>query len=178
MRNFLLVVFILCSQWAIGQQFKASNGMIKFYSEEILENITAVNNKVKSIFDSKTGEIVFSVPIDAFIFDKPLMREHFNEKYLESEKYPKSTFKGKITSYKIDEKNPKVWAEGELAIHGVKQQIKIAGSLDYIDNKVIIHSIFFVKLVDYNITVPQLMFQKIAEEIEVTINIEYNPYEK
>ena len=178
MKKTLVFVLILLSNWAMAQKYKSSKGTIKFYSEELLENITAINENVNSIFDSESGQIVYSVPIEFFEFEKSLMQEHFNEKYLESDKYPKATFTGEITGYKTSQRNPEVWAEGELEIHGVKQNIHVPGSIDFIDGKVLIHSVFLVKLIDYKIKVPQLMFQKIAEEIEVTVNIEYKPYEK
>jgi len=162
----------------IAQKFKSTVGTIKFYSEELLEDITAINNKVKSIFDSETGQIVFSVTMTGFEFEKSLMQEHFNEKYLESDKYPKATFNGTIIGFEVNKMNPDVETEGELEIHGVKNRVKVRGKLDFIGDNLIMHSIFMVKLVDYKITVPKLMFQNIAEEIEVTIDIEYKAYEK
>ena len=178
LKNTFAVVLLFSSTWVMGQKYKSSEGEIKFYSEELLEDITAINKKVNSVFDSESGQIVFSIPMTDFNFEKSLMQEHFNEKYIESDKFPKSTFKGKITGYEVDRRNPNAFAEGELEIHGVKQNIKVPGSLDFVDDKVVIHSVFIVKLIDYNIKVPKLMFQKIAEEIEVTVNIEYKPYEK
>jgi polyisoprenoid-binding protein YceI len=178
MSKVLLIFLLLLVHTGIAQKYQSSQGTIKFYSEELLEDITASNNKVKSIFDSESGQIVFSVTITGFEFEKSLMQEHFNEKYLESDKYPKATFNGTITGYKMNKMNPDVVAEGELEIHGVKNKIKVGGKLNFIGNKLIIHTVFMVKLVDYEITVPKLMFQKIAEEIEVTLDIEYKAYEK
>ena len=178
MRSIIIIALLLISQWGVAQKYKSSDGIIKFYSEEVLEDITAINKDVKSIFDSKTGQLVFSVPISSFDFEKSLMQEHFNEKYMETEKYPKATFKGNLTNYKVNQKNPEVWAEGELEVHGVKQHIKVNGSLNFGNNKMILNCVFNVKLVDYNIDVPELMFQKIAEEIEITVDLEYKVYEK
>jgi polyisoprenoid-binding protein YceI len=178
MSKILLIILLLSAYPGIAQKYKSTSGTIKFYSEELLEDITAINKDVKSVFDIESGQIVFSLPITGFEFAKSLMQEHFNEKYLESEKYPKATFKGIITGYQANTKNPNVEAEGELEIHGVKQKIKVQGSLDFIGEKLIIHTVFMIKLVDYKITVPKLMFQKIAEEIEVTLDIEYKAYEK
>ena len=178
MSKVLLIFLLLSIHTAIAQKFKSTVGTIKFYSEELLEDITAINNKVKSIFDSETGQIVFSVTMTGFEFEKSLMQEHFNEKYLESDKYPKATFNGTIIGFEVNKMNPDVEAEGELEIHGVKNRVKVRGKLDFIGDNLIMHSIFMVKLVDYKITVPKLMFQNIAEEIEVTIDIEYKAYEK
>jgi len=178
MKNLLLVLILLSTQFGFAQKYKSTSGTIKFYSEELLEDITAINTKVRSVFDSESGQIVFSLPITGFEFEKSLMREHFNEKYLESEEYPKSSFKGKITGFIIGHKNSDVWADGVLEIHGVKQSIKALGKLDFNNEQVKLHCVFKIKLVDYKIKVPELMFQKIAEEIEVTIDIDYEPYEK
>ena len=178
MNKLLLIILLLVAHSGLAQTYKSTTGTIKFYSEELLEDITAINKDVKSVFDSESGQIVFSVIITGFEFAKSLMQEHFNEKYLESEKYPKATFKGIITGYNMNTMNPDVVAEGELEIHGVKNKIKVRGSLDFIGDKLRIQTVFTVKLVDYKIKVPKLMFQKIAEEIEVTMDIEYKAYEK
>ena len=178
MIKLFIALILLSSQICNAQKYKSTSGTIKFFSEELLEDITAINTKVRSVFDSESGQIVFSLPITGFVFERSLMREHFNEKYLESEKFPKSTFKGKITGYKANQLNPEVWAEGELEIHGTKQNIRVQGNLDFIKDGIVLHCVFMIKLVDYKIKVPELMFQKIAEEIEVTIDIEYKLYEK
>lgn len=177
MNKIILVLLIMASQMAMAQKYKSEKGSIKFYSEEILEDITAINNKARSVFDAETGNIVFSVTMRDFNFEKSLMKEHFNEKYIESEKYPKATFKGKVSGYETGKKNASVQAEGELTIHGISQPIKVTGSLEFKGNNIKLHSVFFVKLVDYHIKVPELMFQKIAEEIEVFVDFEYLPYE-
>ena len=178
-RFYTLLLFLFISQSLYAQKFIAESGNIKFFSEELLEDITAVNNKVKSVFDIETGQIVFSVNIKGFEFDKSLMQEHFNEKYLESDLYPKSTFNGHLSGYKASQRNnTDVTAEGVLEIHGVKQPLKVSGSLDIEKNNVTLHAVFMIKLEDYKIKVPELMFQKIAEEIEITIDIEYEPYKK
>ena len=174
----IIILLLFPGYTILAQKYISTAGTIKFYSEELLEDITAINDKVKSVFDSESGQIVFSVPITGFEFRKSLMQEHFNEKYLESEKYPKATFKGRLSEYEVNKLNPDVRAEGELEIHGVKQKIRVKGSLNYVDEKLLVHTVFMVKLVDYNISIPSLMFQNIAEEIEITIDIEYIPYEK
>ena len=142
-----------------------------------MEDIKATNTKARSVFDSDNGEIAFTVPIKEFQFRKSLMQEHFNEKYLESDKYPKSTFTGKVTGFTKGVSNDKVWAEGTLEIHGKKKQIKVPGKLNFNGNKVNIECKFIVKLEDYNIKIPSLMFQNIAEEVEVTLLFDYRVYE-
>ena len=106
------------------------------------------------------------------------MKEHFNEKYMDSDKYPKATFRGEINNFVKEKTNAAAFAEGELEIHGVKKIIKVSGSLEYKDDGIIVHAEFTVKLEDYEIEIPTLLFQKIAEEVEVTISFEYRKYEK
>ena len=106
------------------------------------------------------------------------MQEHFNEKYMESEKFPKSSFSGKVSGFTKGIANRNVWAEGTLEIHGVKKQVKVPGILTFSGNLVHLESTFMVRLEDYKIKIPSLMFQNIAEEVEVTLDYDYKLYEK
>jgi polyisoprenoid-binding protein YceI len=153
-------------------------GLVSFFSSAPLEDITATNSKTKSVFDSDKGEIAFSIPIKEFQFKKSLMQEHFNEKYLESDKYPKSSFSGKVTGYLKGIANDNVWAEGTLDIHGVKNQIKVPGVLNFNGDKVHLECKFMIKLEDYKIKIPSVLFQNIAEEVEITLNYDYKLYKK
>lgn len=170
----LIFLGLLLSNLAFSQRYKSSNGHITFFSDEILEDITAINHNVQSVFDSKSGQIVFSITIASFEFDKSLMQEHFNEKYMESDKYPTSTFKGVIKGYTLDNSNTDVVAEGELEIHGIKRQINVPGTMQFNVNEAMVKTKFMILLEDYKIKVPELMFQKIAEEIEITIDLTYD----
>ena len=81
-----------------AQKYMTKNGNIKFYSETPMETIEATNNQVNAALDTQTGDLVFKVLIKSFQFEKALMQEHFNENYMESDKMPNSTFKGKVTN--------------------------------------------------------------------------------
>src|SRR4051812_12446337 len=97
--NFIIVLLLSLSFFGFSIQkgkYFTNSGKASFYSSAPLENIEALNSKVSSILDTDNGDIVFSMLIKDFVFEKSLMQEHFNENYLESEKYPKSTFKGRI----------------------------------------------------------------------------------
>mgnify|MGYP000312386562 CR=1 FL=1 len=82
-----------------AQQYLAKEAEISFFSEAPIEDISAVNNKVSAVYDDETKQLVFQLNISDFIFPKPLMQEHFNESYLESDKFPKATFKGDILNF-------------------------------------------------------------------------------
>ena len=178
MKPVIFIALLFVSTSVVGQKYISEKSNIVFFSSALLEDIEARNEKAKSVFNADNGDIVFSIPVNQFQFAKSLMQEHFNEKYMESEKYPKSTFKGKVLDFEKGRENKEIWAEGELEIHGVKRNVKIPGNLIFKDKKVIMESKFTIKLEDYAIKIPSLLFQKIAEEVEVTINFEYKRYEK
>src|SRR6478609_3763044 len=98
-RILLIGAAILFSFGTNAQKFTAEKTYVKFFSDAAIEDITAENTKTSSIFNEATGDIVFSVPIKEFEFAKSLMKEHFNEKYMESEQFPKATFQGVISGY-------------------------------------------------------------------------------
>lgn len=174
----ILSAFILSTHALWAQKFISESGKVTFFSEAAIEDIAADNTSITSIFDVGNGEIAFSVPIVDFEFEKSLMKEHFNEKYMETEKYPKSTFKGVI--YGFDQSKAgkqKVRAEGDLLIHGVTRRIKTEGEAEKKDGKILIASKFMVRLEDHKVKIPKLLWQNIAEEVEVTLNMKFKPYE-
>jgi polyisoprenoid-binding protein YceI len=136
-----------------------------------LEDIKATNTKATALLDLSKGEVAFEVPIKDFQFAKDLMKQHFNEKYMETERYPKATFGGKLEGFSAAKSGVQsVIADGKLTIHGVTKAIKIPGSVEVTDGKkAIIKAKFMVKLEEFNVTIPSVVFQNIAEEVEVTV---------
>ena len=178
MKKLSLVITILLVGQLSAQKYLSKSNEVVFFSEATIENITATNTKSTSAFDIKTGKVAFSIPISQFEFEKSLMKEHFNDNYMESEKYPKSTFVGVIEGYEAKSKErQKATAKGVLTIHGVEQEIETEGWITFDKKTILIESEFWVKLKDYEIKIPQLLFQNIAEEIEVKVKFEYEPYE-
>ncbi len=177
MKSLILVICsLILSISVLAQKFSVEKSYIKFFSKASIEDITAENKMASGIFNEGTSEIVFSIPIQEFQFDKSLMKEHFNEKYLESEKFPKSTFQGKILEYKPDATGEqKATASGKLTIHGVTQEIQIPGTIEKSNGKILMKSKFIVKLEDYKIKIPQLLWKNIAEQVEVTVEFNYTP---
>lgn len=176
MKKLLTILCLAIGISAAAQKYAAEKSFVSFYSKATIEDITAENTKSQSIFNAATGEIVFAIPIQEFQFAKSLMKEHFNEKYMDTEKYPKSTFQGKITGFDIHATgSQQAKASGKLTIHGVTQEIDVPGTVEFVDGKVMVKSSFIVKLETYNITRPQLMWQNIAEQVEVKIEFTYKP---
>ncbi|MCK6617884.1 MAG: YceI family protein [Cyclobacteriaceae bacterium] len=159
-----------------AQKYSVSEGVITFFSAATLEDIKADNRKVASVLNTATGEIAFSIPINQFQFEKKLMQEHFNEKYLESEKYPKSTFAGIVEGFTMSKSGAQqATAKGKLTIHGVTRDVEIPGTIEVQSGVLKLQSKFIVKLEDYNVKIPKLMWQNIAEQVEVTVDLIYKP---
>ncbi len=173
-RMFLIAAALLFSFIANAQKFTAEKTYIKFFSDAAIEDITAQNTKTSSIFNEATGEIVFSVPIKEFEFEKSLMKQHFNEKYMESEQFPKAVFQGKISGYQSSTAGEqKATAAGKLTIHGITNEVQIPGTIENSNGALKMKAKFIVKLVDYKIKIPQLLWKNIAEEVEVTVEFNY-----
>ncbi len=175
MRALLLCCF-LAPLTAYAQKFSSETGYISFFSDAVVEDIKAENRLVGSLFNAATGELVYIVKVKDFQFDKSLMREHFNEKYMETEKHPKSTFNGKLEGFRPGTAGiQRVRAVGKLSIHGVTRDITIPGTLEFKNGKAHLKAKFMVKLADYNIEIPKIIWQNIAEEVEVEVDYIYKP---
>jgi polyisoprenoid-binding protein YceI len=157
------------------------NGFIGFYSHTPMEDIKAENNQVAAVLDAGTGEMVFQVLIKSFHFEKALMEEHFNENYMDSEKYPKSTFKGKITNLSsVDfSKNGTydVTVEGDLTLHNVTNKVNARGTIEVITGGINANSKFNIAPEDYKIEIPGVVREKISKDLEVTVSMKYTPVE-
>lgn len=174
---FLLLVplVILFSGWNVKEAsiYKISEGKIHFKSAAPLEVIEANSNELKGLVDLDNNTFAFAVSTTSFDgFNSSLQREHFNENYMESSRFPTSTFSGKMIE-KIDvskDGSYSVRAKGKLKIHGVEQERIIRSDIQVKDSVIFIKSSFTVILQDHNITIPKIVYQKIAEEIKVEIN--------
>lgn len=160
---------------AVGQALRCERGKVFMRSEAPLEIIQAQSQQLRGLIDTTTRQFAWSVRIRSFEgFNSPLQREHFNEDYMESEKYPEATFSGRIIEAIEWQKNGvyEVRAKGRLNIHGVEQERIIRGTLEIQERRVRIRAQFSVLLADHNIAIPRAVFQKIAEEIQVIVEAE------
>lgn len=131
-----------------------------------------------SVLNTANGELKFSVLIKNFHFKKALMEEHFNENYIESDKFPKSTFKGTITdvskiNFSKDGTYP-VTVNGDLTMHGVTKKVNTAGNINISAGKITSTAVFKIALADYNISIPRVVEANISKTIEITINCLYD----
>lgn len=162
---------------ASAQKYFTKTGNVSFFSKAPLENIEAHTHQAIALLDQQTGSVAFKILIRSFEFEKALMQDHFNENYMESEKYPESTFDGKITNITaIDfSKNGTYDAavKGKLTIHGVTKEVELPGKITVETGKVTTNCTFKVKLADYNIKNDK--GGKLADEIEIKVNTTLTP---
>lgn len=170
--------FALISNTCLAQKYFTKNGNISFFSATSVENIKADNNQVMSVLNPSNGELQFSVLVKNFHFKKTLMEEHFNENYMESDKFPKSTFKGTITdiskvNFTKDGTYP-VTVSGDLSMHGVTKKVSSDGKINISGGKITGTSVFTIALADYNISIPKVVENNISKTIEITVNCLYD----
>ena len=174
----LLLAAVIISLVGFSQDlYQLTKGSIKFYSEAPLENIEAVNEKSKSVLNLAKKQVAVVIPIINFKFESALMEEHFNENYMDTEKFPNGKLQGTINEdidlTKVGEYD--VTITGKLTIHGVEKERTIPVKLKVEKNKILANSKFDVKVADHDIEIPKIVFQNIAEVVEVTVNFEYEP---
>ena len=174
-----LSTLILIATLAIGsaqaQKFITKSGNIRFFSSTPIEDILAHNRQVNSALDQQTGDFVFRVLMKSFQFEKALMQEHFNENYVESDKFPNATFTGKVTNIKdIDFDKNGIYnaiVEGDLTIKGVTKKVSEKGTFEVKDGKVIGKSTFNVLVEDYGIKIPGAVAKNIAKSIQIDVDV-------
>jgi polyisoprenoid-binding protein YceI len=159
-------------------RYSTRTGEVSFFSATPAENIEAVNHKATCVFDVTTGQVEISMLMKAFEFEKALMQEHFNENYMESNTYPKATFKGKVTGITPEDLTKpgmkEVTIEGDLTMHGVTQHrtFKAMLTIDPSGSMIKTSCDFVIKPEDHKISIPSVVRGQIAEEIQVKVRID------
>ena len=184
MRFSLLIIYLLllgiiyptslCGQTSY---YQSANAYISFFSSAPVEDIEAVSNSGVSVLNTANGNIAFKVKIRTFEFEKALMQEHFNENYLESEKYPEATLRGNLLeNIDLESVAPQAMIiKGSLEVHGVVQEREIPVTLRVSEDKrkISLNSEFDVACEDHNIKIPKLLWKNIAEVVKVKVKIDY-----
>jgi len=177
--HFSLLFFGLAIVGAAQNRYFTKTGTILFSAGTAVEDIDGTNKSVTSVFDATTGQIEFAVLVKGFEFKRGLMQEHFNENYLESDRFPKSTFKGKFedlskVSFTKDGTYP-VAVKGTLEVHNVKKEVSVPGTI-VIDKGIISSTASFkIKLEDYDVKIPGAVKDKISPTVEIKVNCTYKP---
>jgi len=155
MRGIYLIVFgaLLIQNLSAQDKYLTKEGYVSFFSHSIVEDIKADNNQVLSVVDTKTGKIAIQLLMRSFMFEKALMREHFNENYVESYKFPKATFSG-----------------------GKEKEISSKVTVIDKDNVITLTGDFMVEVADFNIKIPAIVANNIAKTIKVSFELHHEPY--
>jgi polyisoprenoid-binding protein YceI len=172
---FSFVILLMASLSVQAQRYMTRNGHISFFSEAPLENIEAHNRQVNAAFDASSGELVFRVLMKSFQFEKALMQEHFNENYVESDKYPNATFTGTVSNLsEIDLSKNSIYTavvEGDLTMRGITKPVKETGTFEVNGDELTGKCVFNIQLKDYNITIPRAVASNISETIEIRVDV-------
>ena len=171
---FFLLLILVSGNQLIAQKYFTKTGEVSFFSHAPMEDIKAVSNTGSSVLDASNGKLQWAVLIKSFAFTKALMQEHFNENYLESNKFPKATFKGQIDNYnKIDvTKNGKstVKVSGDLTLHGVTKKLTTEALVEVKGGKIDADATFNIIVADYNIAIPSLVKDQISKSVKVKVD--------
>ncbi len=173
------VSFLLVMAVSAQDRYFTKAGRISFTSKAPLEDIEAVNRNVMAVLDAKSGAFQFSVQMKSFAFEKALMEQHFNENYVESDKYPKAEFRGVITNHTaIDySKNSSypVKVKGQLSLHNVTKNIEVPGTIKVENGKLEAASTFTILLSDYKISIPSPVKNKVSNSITISVETKLEP---
>ncbi|MBC8109696.1 MAG: YceI family protein [Verrucomicrobia bacterium] len=174
---FSISLIWLVSMVSAQNRFFSRTGTIRFFSETPIENIQAENRQVNCVIDTDKSEVAFSLLMKSFVFPNALMQEHFNENYVESDKYPKAIFKGKFPE-KIDlsrNGSQTLHLTGELTLHNVTKTIQIPANVEVKEGKLVANTRFEILPQDYRIEIPALVRDKIAKQITVNVSATCQP---
>jgi len=176
-KKILILLMLLASVNTFSQgKFISKNAYVSFFSSTPLEDILGESNEVVTILNAETGEIAFQALITTFHFKRALMEEHFNENYMESTKFPKAKFSGKIEGFSkamLSAPIADIKVTGILSVHGVDKSITIPAKLGLENGKLTGTTKFKVTPEDYGITIPSLVRDKIGKEMEITVKANY-----
>lgn len=183
MKIFIISLLTIISLTQIqAQRYFSKSANVSFNSEAPVEKIEAVNSKGTCVIDFSSGQMEFAVLIKAFQFEKALMQEHFNENYMESGKFPKSTFKGSIeniASVNLQKDGTyAVQVSGKLEIHGVTKDIQVPATIMVKNGSVSVESSFSVAVADYDIEIPSVVRENITKIVDISLKADLEPLNK
>src|SRR3984957_18017026 len=179
MKKYIFIVSVSCMALlrpsaAFCQLYSTRAGFVGFYSKTALEDIKAENNQVYAIIDPAKQNLAFQLLCKGFVFPKELMQEHFNENYVESDKYPKATFSGAYTGQVQLNKDGvyKVTVKGNLPLHNTSKAIETPATIEVKSGHLLGQAEFKVRPEDFNVNIPSLVRDKIDKEMTVKVNID------
>lgn len=184
MKNLLLTIaaiFIISVSFGQNLYF-TKTGHAYFMSHTDAIDIDGNNKQMTSFFNQENGEVVFQMLIKSFKFELATAEEHFNETYMESDKFPKAKFKGNITNMdEIDFSKDGTYTaniKGEMTIHGVTKNMEQSGKVTITGGEISASSAFQISIADYKIKVPKMVKERVAETVDVKVDLVYELYQK
>jgi polyisoprenoid-binding protein YceI len=160
-------------------RYMTKTGRVSFFSATPVEDIEAKNQQVAAVLDFSTNQLAFTLPVKGFMFKRTLMQEHFNENYLESDKFPKATFSGRFVGFELAvlaTPGPhNVQVEGDLTLHGVTHRIQVPASVELKNGQLLASATFPIASADYNIEIPMLVRNNIAKVVSVRVALTCDP---
>lgn len=172
-RLLIIITAIAAPMLSSAQRLMDTKAYIRFFSEAPLEDIEAINEKGLGALEISKGQVAVSMNMKDFHFEKSLMEEHFNENYIESEKYPKATFAGTIQDFDASalqniSDSLSLSVSGKMTIHGVSKDVVLPITFTQEGDELIAKTEFIIKIEEYDVEVPTLLIKNIAEEVLVT----------
>lgn len=162
--------------------FVTNTGVVSFFSATSMENIDAVSKVALAALDIKSGKVFFKIKNTSFHFKSTLMEEHFNENYMESEKFTHSIFNGEIANIKNYDLSKDgtydVTVQGKMTIHGTDKDYTTKGTIVVKGGKVVLNATFKVKIEDHKIKIPSVVGANIAEYVDVKVDAILEPNKK
>lgn len=176
MQKLLLPFLLLAVTIASGQsKYMTKSGSMSFEaSQPSFEPIEATHSAVSALLNADTGELAVLALVRGFRFPLALMEEHFNENYIESHQYPKTSFKGSILNFDsnaLSNQPRTVQLTGELSMHGVTKPISVSATITQSDEQITLTSSFSVKTSDFGIKIPSLVRKQIDENVQVEVSL-------
>ncbi|MCH1406826.1 MAG: YceI family protein [Schleiferiaceae bacterium] len=160
MKRIVLTVLLICSTVASAQQYLTREARLSFDAGSPLEDIEAFTESGSAVFDASSGKIGVQVLMTSFQFKRALMQEHFNENYVESEKFPKASFRGVFADGEV---------KGALSIHGSTQEISVPANLTQEDGNFVLVTSFEILLADYGVKIPGAVANKISNTASIQV---------
>ena len=177
MKKIIIILFILTNTFVFAQEkIITKTGTVSFEASiPAVEEVKAKNNSVSCVLSTKTGHIASMALVKSFRFKVALMEEHFNENYIESDKFPKIIFKGIIENFNYEnlksiEETYKI--KGTLELHGKSKEIIVIAKIKKLDNITHISSKFFVNVSDFDIEIPSVVSKKVSKKVDINLDFE------
>ena len=161
MKKRLLTALLISSNFLSAQQYLTREARLDFDAGSPLEDIEAFTESGSAVYDANTGKIGVQVLMTSFQFKRALMQEHFNENYVESEKFPKASFKGLFSEGNVS---------GGLTIHGVTKEIKVPARLNQENGNFVLVTSFDITLADYDVKIPSAVANKISKKASIQVH--------